>query len=307
MPTESQARLKGLFNITITHFRSDGAIDFPALAEAIERMIAFKFDGLLIGGTYGEFATMSPEERAALFRHTMDAVSGRIPVMLCSAASDPRITKELTELAVSLGGYPMVTPPYVSEVTDKQIVEYFRWIAPSAKTGLVIYNAPGIGITLSAELIERLSGIDNIVALKQGDLNPTVVDELTNRLSGKLRLFSASDLTFLGPLSAGFDGLSSTNSCVFAELIFAAFHAMQSGDARTAGELHRSWFAFRELARVLGQPQTVKAAMRLRGWSNGFVRAPLQSLAAAQAQQVERVTDAILSAFRGRSVERLAS
>ena len=71
---------------------------------------------------------------------------------------------------------------------------------------------------------------------------------------------------------AGFDGLSSTNSCVFPELILATYRAVESGDARSAIALHRSWYKFRDLARRYGQPQTVKAAMTHRGRGNGKVR-----------------------------------
>ena len=252
----------------------------------------------LIGGTYGEFPAMSPADRAELFRRSIEFARDRVPVMLCSAASDPRLAMELTELASSLGGYAMVTAPYVSEVTEDHIFEFFRWIAPAAKRGLVIYNAPEIGITLSARLIERVSAIDSVVGLKQGDLSPTAIDELANRVGGKLRLFCASDLAFLGPMMAGFDGLSSTNSSAFPELIQATFRAVQTGDARTAIELHRGWYLFRELARAYGQPQTVKAAMRRRGWSNGYVRPPLQPLTPEQVRETERVTDAVLASFK---------
>jgi 4-hydroxy-tetrahydrodipicolinate synthase len=300
-------RLRGLFNITVTPFTDDGAIDFAALAEAIERMVAMKFDGILIGGTYGEFPTMSPDERAELFRRAIDVARGRLPVMLCSTSSDPRVAKDLTGLADQLGGYPMVTAPFVSEITEAQIVDYFRWVAPTARTGLVVYNAPGIGITLSPRLIEQLSTIENIVALKQGDLNPTAIDEIANRVGGKLKLFCASDLAFLGPLTAGFDGLSSTNSCGFPELISASFRAIERGDARTAIALHRSWYEFRDLARVHGQPQAVKAAMRAREWGNGRVRPPLAGLAAGPAQEIERVTHDILSAFRRGGADRPAA
>jgi dihydrodipicolinate synthase/N-acetylneuraminate lyase len=295
MSIERTARLQGLFNITVTPFAADGSVDFAALADAVERMIGLNFDGLLIGGTYGEFPAMSPDERAALFRRTIEIVGDRVPVMLCSAASDPCTTQQLTELAASLGGYPMVTAPYVSEITDEQIVAYFRWIAPSAGSSLVVYNAPGIGITLSPRSIERLAQIEGVVALKQGDLSPTAIDQIANRLSGKMRLFCASDLAFLGPMTAGFDGLSSTNSCAFPELISAAFRAIQSGDALTAINLHRRWFAFRELARLHGQPQTVKAAMRVRGWGNGVVRPPLQAVPAAHLAEIERIARDIIS------------
>jgi len=65
---EIKARLKGIFSIIVTPFTSDGAFDFPALGENIERVISLGYDGLLIGGTYGEFPAMSATERAELFR-----------------------------------------------------------------------------------------------------------------------------------------------------------------------------------------------------------------------------------------------
>ena len=128
--TECHARLRGLFNITITPFKADGAFDFAGLARNVERVIALGFDGILIGGTYGEFPAMSAEERVGLFLRVMDIVGDRVPVMLCSADSDVRVVRELTTLAGDLGGLPMVTPPYVSEVTDAQIVAFFRHADP---------------------------------------------------------------------------------------------------------------------------------------------------------------------------------
>lgn len=294
---DAKARLRGIFNITVTPFAADGSIDFKGLAENIERLIGMRFDGLLIGGTYGEFPTMTTDERAALFRHVMKVVENRIPVLLCSAHSDSRVARELTELATGLGGIPMVTPPFVSEVTDEQIVAFFRDLSAVSDKGLLIYNAPGVGITLSARLIERLSELDHVIGLKQGDLTPTVIDELANRLSGRIRLFCASDLAFLGPLSAGFDGLSSTNSCALPEIILATYRALEAGDARTAMRLHKSWFAYRELARRFGQPQTVKAAMTLRGWAGGHVRAPLLPLTQPQDAELRKILPSILAAL----------
>src|SRR4051812_12461800 len=99
MPPDTADKLKGIFNITVTPFDANGEIDFRALADDAERIISLGFDGLLIGGTYGEFATMSAEERANLFRHSIELARGRVPVLLCTAASDPRVTLDLTRLA----------------------------------------------------------------------------------------------------------------------------------------------------------------------------------------------------------------
>jgi 4-hydroxy-tetrahydrodipicolinate synthase len=286
---EASARLKGLFNITTTPFAADGTFDLDALAENIERVIGLGFDGILIGGTYGEFPAMSVEERATLFAKAMDVVGDRVPVMLCSAGADMRVVRELTTLAGDLGGLPMVTPPYVSEVTDGQIVNFFRETATLSRTGILIYNAPGVGITLSTPLIESLGEIAGCVGIKQGDLSPTTIDVMANRLRGRLRLFCASDLAFLGPMTAGFDGVSSTNSSAFPELIQRAFHAIVAGDAATATALHQAWYPFRELVRRLGQPQTTKAAMNARGFRGGHVRAPLTDLSGREFDAVVKV------------------
>lgn len=295
---EARHRLKGLFNIAVTPFTRDGEIDLAALSENLERMLSFGVDGILIGGTYGEFATMSATERLFLFRQVMDLIADRVPVMLCAASSDPREARELTEQASGLGGIPMLTAPFVSEVTDDQIFAFFADVSRLSRTGIVIYNAPGIGITLSLPLLERLAEQEYAVALKQGDLSPAVIDGIANRLAGRMRLFCASDLAFLGPLMCGFDGLSSTNSCALPELIANSYLALRDGDAAMARDLHRLWFPFRELARKFGQPQTVKAVMRLRGWRGGFVRPPLTDLTPAELTELEEAMQSIPPEWR---------
>ncbi|KAA5606602.1 dihydrodipicolinate synthase family protein [Roseospira marina] len=275
---EAFERSKGLFNICVTPFTADGALNKEALATNMERVIGMGFDGVLIGGTYGEFPAMTTEERADLFRTAVDIAGDRVPLLLCSAASDPRVCRDLTTLASDLGGLPMVTAPYVSEVTEGHIQAYFKQMATHSKIGIMIYNAPGIGITLSPSLIEALSDIPGVVALKQGDLNPTTVDRIVGRVGGKIRVLAASDLAMLGPIATGFDGFSSTNSCALPEIIQGTYKALVSGQFDTARSLNQVWFPLRELCRAFGQPQTTKAMMDLRGWVGGPVRAPLLPL-----------------------------
>jgi dihydrodipicolinate synthase/N-acetylneuraminate lyase len=290
---ECRDRLHGIFNITVTPFTKTGEFDFAAMAENIERVIGMGYDGLLIGGTYGEFPVMTTAERAELFRRVMDIVGDRVPVMLCSAGSDARQVIELTQLAGDLGGLPMVTPPFVSEITDAQIVAFFKKVAPLSKTGILIYNAPGIGITIPVPVIQQIAEVDGIVGLKQGELNPTVIDQLANTLGGKIKLFCASDMVFPGPMMAGFDGISSTQSGAVPEVILATFRAIQRGDAKTAIDLHQSWYPLRAMARKHGQPQMTKAAMNLRGFKGGSVRAPLLDLEGAALEELQQVMAAL--------------
>lgn len=291
--TALAARIQGLFNICVTPFDEAGQLDDQALSENLERVLALDYDGILIGGTYGEFSAQDASERARLFEAAMSVVGNRAPVLLCSAASDARDARYLTELAGKLGGLPMLTPPYASEITTPHIIEFFRELAPLSATGVMIYNAPGVGATLSPQTIETLAEIDGVVALKQGDLNPNVVDVLVSRLSGELKIIAASDMAMIAPLAAGVDGLSSTNSCALPEVIKAIFDAIRQGDLTRAQAMHRAWYPFRELCRQFGQPQTTKALMQIRGWRCGGVRAPLRNLSASEYAEVERVFTAL--------------
>jgi dihydrodipicolinate synthase/N-acetylneuraminate lyase len=286
---EAFAGLTGLFNIVMTPFNVDGSLDAAALSENIGRVVALGYNGILVGGTYGEFATMTPQERAELFRAAAAVTDLRLPLMMCVASSDVRIVLELTELAVSLGGIPLVTAPFVSEVTDDQIKVFFQELCARSGVGIVIYNAPGIGVTLSPAAIETICAVPGIVGLKQGDLAPMIVDQLVGRLSRKLRLLCASDLHMPGAVAAGFEGLTSTNSGAFPELIRDNYDAFVEGDLATARRLYSRWYPYREFARRVGQPQTVKAAMRIKGWKVGSVRAPLLDLTSEQYSDLEQI------------------
>ncbi len=154
---EALARVRGVFNITVTPFGADGAIDKRAMSATIERVLSLGYDGVLIGGTYGEFPAMNPEERIDLFQFIAHLVGDRAALLFCTAHSDTRIVRDLTEIAGDLGALPMVTAPYVSEVEDNHIEAFFRDIAPAKQDRHHGYNAPGIGVTLSPTLIERLA------------------------------------------------------------------------------------------------------------------------------------------------------
>ena len=64
--SDAAAHVRGLFNIAITPFGDDGAVDYDAHAENLDRVIDLGYDGVLVGGQYGEFATMAIDERLEL-------------------------------------------------------------------------------------------------------------------------------------------------------------------------------------------------------------------------------------------------
>jgi dihydrodipicolinate synthase/N-acetylneuraminate lyase len=94
------------------------------LKKDVERALSTGMNGLCIGGTYGEFATMSPPKQLDCIERVASIVGDRVRLLFCTADSDPRIVRELTVAASQLCPVPMVMPTYVSEIIRRQIVEF---------------------------------------------------------------------------------------------------------------------------------------------------------------------------------------
>jgi dihydrodipicolinate synthase/N-acetylneuraminate lyase len=103
------------------------------------------------------------------------------------------------------------------------------------------------------------------------------------RSSGRVRVLAASDLTAVLGLLAGADGLTSTNSWAFPGAIRGIVAGAAGGDWESARQIAAALEPYFTVARRLGQPRTVKAAMRLRGLpGTDAVRVPYQPLDASE-------------------------
>ncbi len=103
-----------LLTAMVTPFNSDGAIEWAAVDDLVEYLIAHNTEGLVVAGTTGESPTLSTEEKLALFKRVKEAAGGRVPVIAGTGTNDTAYSAELTQKASSLGvdGIMAVTPYY---------------------------------------------------------------------------------------------------------------------------------------------------------------------------------------------------
>ena len=93
---------EGVGTALITPF-SDGKIDYPALERLIEWQISAGVNALIIGGTTGEAATLSDEERYELYAFAKEKIGGRCALMLGTGTNDTRVAIKHTRFAEELG------------------------------------------------------------------------------------------------------------------------------------------------------------------------------------------------------------
>src|SRR5471030_2291250 len=72
----------GVFPAITTNLRASGAVDHAALAKHCRWMIDSGCAGIVCGGSLGEAATLSFEERIAVTATCVKAVGARAPVVL---------------------------------------------------------------------------------------------------------------------------------------------------------------------------------------------------------------------------------
>ena len=284
-------RLVGIYTIFLTPFTSGGDLDLDATAENTDYLIRQGMSGIVVAGTYGEYVTLTSDERRALLRSVIAAAHGRVPVIACTAAGSTAEVIAYTRDAEDAGADgAMITPPYgMLEPTEAAIVSHFEAVAKATNTALLLYNNPNISPSLAPELLARLADIDGYVGIKQGAITFSEHAELIALAGDRLRVFSGSDQMMVGSLALGSVGVSSTQSNFIPEIIRDTYEAMRRGDLAEARRLFQSWAAFRRFARRVGQPAAAKTAVELLGRRCGGVRAPLVSLTAAQRAELAKI------------------
>jgi dihydrodipicolinate synthase/N-acetylneuraminate lyase len=284
-----------LFAILPTPFTADGGeLDHSAAAANIERLSDDGITDLLIGGSYGEFQSLAPDERVELVRTAKAAGRGR--VMACAAQPSTYSTAALAQQMLDVGAdLIMVSAPLACELRHTDILRHFAALSHRFGGQIVVYNNPVFGVDLQGDELAQIVALPGIVGIKQGTQSLTAyVDSL--RLartfgSRSVALYAAADLAAAVTIAAGGpDGLTSTNCWVFPEAFRAIVQAAGRGDARIVSQIAEALTPYAAMAKRFGQPTTVKAAMSTRGYAGGStVRLPYAALEAEWAHELTDV------------------
>ena len=72
----------GTWPALITPTNADGGVNFPALSELVERLLARQVDGFYVCGATGEGLFMSVDERRQVIEAVKQHVRGRAPLIV---------------------------------------------------------------------------------------------------------------------------------------------------------------------------------------------------------------------------------
>jgi 4-hydroxy-tetrahydrodipicolinate synthase len=187
----SDVSWRGYWAACPTPFREDESYDADAHRALLDWYVGEGLHGVLINGTTGEWFAQTPDERKQVAENAIDAVGGRIPVVIGCTAYTAREASDFARHAVAAGadGVESTAPPY-SKPFDDEIVAYYEELAAATDAPLMVYNwVHGTAVDMKADLVLRLAEIDTIVALKDSTPNAEQFFETTRAVVDRLRVF----------------------------------------------------------------------------------------------------------------------
>src|SRR4051794_20095383 len=163
MNKRSRVGWRGYLPAIVTPFDDALDLDVIALGRMLEWLHAEGMHGLVVGGTTGEWTSLSPQERRQLFDAVGSQMKGKLPIIAGCTSFTANGVLELADHAAARGfeGILVTPPPYVRP-GEEEIFQFYRTINDRTKLPVCVYNwPPGTGIDMSVQLLTRLAELDS--------------------------------------------------------------------------------------------------------------------------------------------------
>lgn len=276
--------IKGSIVAIVTPMFEDGSLDRDSLRTLIDWHVAEGTDGIVIVGTTGESATVSPEEHGELIKLAVDHAAGRIPVIAGSGGNSTAEAIALTRHAKEVGAdASLQVVPYYNRPTQEGMYRHFKAIAEAVDLPIILYNVPGRTVAdMSNETIARLAPIENIVGVKDATGNIGRGIELLRMVADSgnksFAVYSGDDPTAMALMFCGGAGNISVTANVAPRAMHELCVAAMAGDIARAIEINNGLLQLHARLFVEPNPVPVKWALAEMGKMPPGLRLPLVQL-----------------------------
>lgn len=261
----------------VTPMQSDGAIDWPALAQLIEFHIDNGTCGLVVVGTTGESATLDVAEHESVIKFAVDQSGGRIPVIAGTGGNSTAEAIHLTGSAQRAGAdAALIVTPYYNKPSQRGLLRHYQAIAEAVDLPQILYNVPGrTACDLLPDTVLQLSEVPNIVGIKEATGDIERAKYLLAKVPADFLIYSGDDLTGLDLLLAGGHGVISVTANVAPRTMAAMCEAAAADQVALAKRLDQSVEPLHRQLFVEANPVPVKWALHYMGQIDKGIRLPL--------------------------------
>ncbi|TFE53235.1 dihydrodipicolinate synthase family protein [Streptomyces sp. ICN441] len=285
----------GVMVATALPLSDDLRVDYDAYAAHVARLIDNGCDGVVPNGSLGEYQTLTDDERARVVRTAVEAAGDGQRVMPGVSAYGSAEARRWADQAAEAGaGSVLLLPPNAYRADPDAVAAHYAEVARSGLP-VVAYNNPhDTRIDLTPELLARLHGEQNIVAVKEfsGDVRRGY--EIAELAPGLDLLIGADDV-LLELALAGAVGWIAGYPNAFPAACTRLYRAARTGDLDTALPLYKSLHPLLRWDSRTEFVQAVKLSMDLAGRHGGPSRPPRSPLTGEPEAAVRAATEKALA------------
>lgn len=274
--------IHGCMVAIVTPMHPNGDVDIKRLMDLIEWQIDSGSDGIVVLGTTGESATITQVERRDIIKKSVQHVRGRIPLIAGTGANSTRTAIELTAAAKEDGAdVCLLVTPYYNKPTQEGLYLHYKAVAEAVDIPQILYNVPGrTGVDLLPETVVRLSGVPNIVSVKEATGDVSRVEKILSQVGDKISIVSGDDGTAMEFMFAGGHGVISVTANIAPRQMKELCKACTEADFEKAKKINDQLMPLHKGLFVESNPIPAKWALEQMGKIDSGIRLPLTPLSA---------------------------
>jgi 4-hydroxy-2-oxoglutarate aldolase len=277
--------LRGVFLPITTPFNADGHLDLKGLRANIAKWNATGIKGYVMLGSTGERVHLDEREYLEVIQAAREEVPSdgeRLAFIVGVGQQSTKGTineiKRVTA-AVDVDAVLVITPYfYRPSITQEVLVEHYQRVADESPSPVILYSMPALtGIKIEPETVARLSDHENILGIKDSSADVAGLSKTIKLAPEGFAVLTGNGTVLSEALSAGAGGGILAVGCVAPELCLAIFRAMKSRELEQATSLQSRLTPLAQAVTTRFGIGGLKAALEMRGYVGGSVRAPLRA------------------------------
>lgn len=283
---------RGVMPATTTPFNEDLSIDHTFAAKHCNWLVDHGCTGIVTPGSLGESATLTRDEKLALWSTVVDAVGDRVPVVAAIASLSTAEAVDLSQRAADLGcSGLMVLPPYVYRGDWREMKAHVEAIFRATDLSCMLYNNPvAYGTDFLPEQIRELAAEHaNFEAVKESSTDVRRVTWIRELIGDRLAIFVGVDDAIVEAIAVGAVGWVAGLVNALPKESVDLFNYAMKGEREKALELYNWFLPLLRMDTVPKFVQLIKLVQQEVGMGNARVRPPRLEVVGAELEEAKRV------------------
>ena len=262
----------------VTPFTADLKVDFKSLQNLINYLIDSDIRYLVAMGTTAESPTISVEEKKQIFDCFVEAVNGRVPLIMGLGGNDTMALQQALQQVDTTGFSAILSvSPYYNRPTQEGIYQHYKALDAVTPLPLILYNVPGrTSSNINAETTLRIAhDCTNVIGIKDASGDLEQGKAILDGRPDDFIVLSGDDETAIPLIQSGAEGVISVIAGGFPRFFSKGVAAAFEGDENKANKITTLAQPIIDLLFVEGNPGGIKTVLHQRGLIENQLRLPL--------------------------------